>query len=273
MPALTITSPSPLMNRNCARIRNLLRARAQERELAALNKRLADWTETLEQRVREQVARLERLSRLKRFLSPQLADLIIAGGTDDPMKSHRRELAVVFIDLRGFTAFAEISEPEEIMAVLREYHAAMGDLILSHEGTLERFTGDGMVVFFNDPLPVDNAPERAVRLALAMKESVGRLSVAWRKRDYRLDFGVGVAQGYATIGAIGFEGRWDYGAIGSVINLASRLCDEAKPGQVLTSRRLLGAVETLVEAELVGDLALKRFHNPVSVFNLLRIKD
>jgi signal transduction histidine kinase/class 3 adenylate cyclase len=255
-----------------ARIRNLLKARAQERELAALNQRLADWNHTLEERVRDQVAQLEKLSRLKRFLSPQLADLIMAGGADDPMRSHRRELAVVFIDLRGFTAFAEISEPEEVMAVLREYHAAMGDLILSHEGTLERFTGDGMVVFFNDPLPVENAPERAVRLALSMRESVARLSVGWRKRDYRLDFGVGVAQGYATIGAIGFEGRWDYGAIGSVINLASRLCDEAKPGQVLASRRVLGAVEDLVEAEPVGDMSLKGFHNPIAVFNLLKIR-
>lgn len=256
-----------------ARIRNLLRARWQERELAALTKQLADWNATLEQRVREQVTQIEKLARLKRFFSPQLADLIVAGGADDPLKSHRRELAVVYLDLRGFTAFSEISEPEEIMAVLREYHAAMGDLILAHEGTLERFTGDGMVVFFNDPLPVANAPERAVRMALAMRDSVARLSVGWHKRDYRLDFGVGIAQGYATIGAIGFEGRWDYGAIGSVINLASRLCDEAKPGQILTSRRLLGTVENLIEAEPVGELGLKGFHNPIAVYNLLSLKN
>lgn len=256
-----------------ARIRNLLHARSQERELAVLNRRLEEWNSTLEDRVQEQVAQLERLERLKRSFSPQLADLIVAGGADDPLKSHRRELAVVFIDLRGFTAFSEISEPEEVMAVLREYHEAMGDLILSHEGTLERFTGDGMVVFFNDPLPVPDAPERAVRLATAMRESVARLSVGWRKRDYRLDFGIGLAQGYATLGAIGFEARWDYGAIGSVINLASRLCDEAKPGQILMSKRLLGAVELLVDVEPVGDLMLKGFHNPVSTFNLVRLKD
>jgi signal transduction histidine kinase/class 3 adenylate cyclase/CheY-like chemotaxis protein len=256
-----------------ARIRNLIRVRSQERDLAALNKRLADWNETLEERIHSQVSQLENLSRLKRFFSPQLADLIVAGGTEDPLRSHRRELAVVFLDLRGFTAFAEMSEPEEVMAVLREYHAAMGLLIQSHEGTLERFTGDGMVVFFNDPLPVENAPERAVRMAMAMKESVGRLSTEWRKRDYQLDFGVGVTQGYATIGAIGFEGRLDYGAIGSVINLASRLCDEAKPGQVLAPRRLFSKVEKLVEAEPIGDLELKGFHNPVSVYNLLRLKD
>lgn len=255
-----------------ARIRNLLHARSQERELAVLNRRLGEWNKTLEDRVQEQVAQLERLGRLKRCFSPQLADLIVAGGADDPLKSHRRELAVVFLDLRGFTAFSEISEPEEVMAVLREYHVAMGDLILSHEGTLERFTGDGMVVFFNDPLPVPDAPERAVRMAIAMRESVARLSVGWRNRDYRLDFGVGLAQGYATLGAIGFEARWDYGAIGSVINLASRLCDEAKPGQILMPRRLLGAVERLVEVEPVGDLVLKGFHNPVSTFNLLRLK-
>jgi len=256
-----------------ARVRNLLRARKQERELAILNRQLGEWNTTLEDRVREQVAQLERLGRLKRCFSPQLADLIVAGGADDPLKSHRRELAVVFLDLRGFTAFSEITEPEEVMAVLREYHAAMGDLILTHEGTLERFTGDGMVVFFNDPLPVPNAPERAVRMALAMRESVAQLSARWRKRDYRLDFGVGLAQGYATIGAIGFEARWDYGAIDSVISLASRLCDEAKPGQVLMPRRLLRTVEHLVEAELVGDLALRGFHNPVGAYNLVRLKD
>jgi len=255
-----------------ARIRNLLRARSQERELSMLNQHLAEWNRTLEERVREQVDQLERLSRLKRCFSPQLADLIVAGGTDDPLRSHRRELAVAFIDLRGFTAFAEISEPEEVMTVLREYHAAMGNLIHLHEGTLERFTGDGMVVFFNDPLPVADAPERAVRMAVAMQERVAQLSIGWRKRDYRLDFGVGLAQGYATIGAIGFEARWDYGAIGSVINLASRLCDEAKPGQILMSRRLLSSVEDLVEAVPVGELVLKGFHNPIAAYNLLRLK-
>ena len=255
-----------------ARIRNLLHARSQERELAALNRRLAEWNKTLEDRVREQVAQLERLGRLRRCFSPQLADLIVAGGADDPLKSHRRELAVVFLDLRGFTAFSEISEPEEMMAVLHEYHTAMGDLILAHEGTLERFTGDGMVVFFNDPLPVENAPERAVRMAVAMRDSVAQLSAGWRKRDYKLDFGVGLALGYATIGAIGFEARWDYGAIGSVINLASRLCDEAKPGQILMSGRLLSMVEDLVEAEPVGNLVLKGFHNPVNTFSLVRLK-
>jgi class 3 adenylate cyclase len=162
--------------------------------------------------------------------------MIVAGGVEDPLKTHRREVTVVFLDLRGFTAFAEISEPEEVMGVLREYHTEMGKLILAYEGTLERFTGDGMMIFFNDPVPMTDPEERAIRMALAMRDRVAELIVKWRKRGYELDFGVGIAQGYATIGAIGFEGRWDYGAIGTVTNLAARLCGEAKPGQILISK-------------------------------------
>ena len=229
-------------------------------------------TRPLEQRVQEQVAQLERLSRLKRFFSPQLAELIVSGGAEDPLKTHRREVTVVFLDLRGFTAFAETAEPEEVMGVLREYHAEMGKLILEHEGTLERFTGDGMMVFFNDPVPVSNPAERAIRMALAMRERVKDLCAKWRKFGYELDFGVGIAQGYATIGGIGFEGRWDYGAIGTVTNLASRLCGEAKPSQILVSQRLLGTVEELVEVEPVGELTLKGFHRPVTAHNILRLK-
>jgi adenylate cyclase len=234
---------------------------------------LAEWNKVLEQRVQEQVAQVERLGRLKRFFSPQLAELIVAGGAADPLQTHRREVTVVFLDLRGFTAFAETSDPEEVMEVLREYHATMGQLILAHEGTLERFTGDGMMVFFNDPVPVPDPGERAVRMALAMLEEVRELAVAWRKRGYDLGLGVGLAQGYATIGAIGFEGRWDYGAIGTVTNLAARLCAEAKPGQILISRRLLASVEHLVEAEPVGEMALKGFHRPVTGYNVLRLKE
>jgi class 3 adenylate cyclase len=180
---------------------------------------------------------------------------------------------VVFLDLRGFTAFAESTEPEEVMGVLREYHAEMGKLILEHEGTLERFTGDGMMVFFNDPVPVPNPAERAIRMALTMRERVKDLSAKWRKFGYELDFGIGIAQGYATIGGIGFEGRWDYGAIGTVTNLASRLCGEAKPSQILVSQRLLGTVEELVEVEPVGELTLKGFHRPVTAHNILRLKN
>jgi class 3 adenylate cyclase len=247
-----------------ARVRSLLRIKTLHDELTELNR-------TLEARVSEQVTQLERLSRLKRFFSPALAEAIVSGGADDPLRSHRREM-VVFLDLRGFTSFAETSEPEEVMSVLREYHAAMGEVILAHEGTLERFTGDGMMVFFNDPQPVPNPQERAVRMALAMRARVEPLTGRWRKLGFDLHVGIGIAQGYATLGAIGFEGRWDYGAIGTVTNLAARLCGEARGGQVLISRRLYTAVEDLVEAEALGELALRGFAKPVTVFNVLRAR-
>jgi adenylate cyclase len=249
----------------------LEKKRLRDQEIR-LRSQLEEWNKTLERRVQEQVTQLERLSRLKRFFSPQLAELIVAGGAADPLKTHRREVTVVFLDLRGFTAFAETAEPEEVMGVLREYHAEMGKLILEHEGTLERFTGDGMMIFFNDPVPVTNPAERAIRMALAMRERVKELCAKWRKLGYELDFGVGIAQGYATIGGIGFEGRWDYGAIGTVTNLASRLCGEAKPSQILVSQRLLGTVEELVEVEPVGELTLKGFHRPVTAHNILGLK-
>jgi class 3 adenylate cyclase len=248
-----------------ARVRSLLRVKTLWDQLAELNR-------TLEQRVADQVAQLERLGRLKRFFSPHLAEAIVAGGAEDPLKSHRREITVVFIDLRGFTAFAETVEPEEIMGVLREYHAAMGQLILEHDGTLERFTGDGMMVFFNDPTPVPDPGLRAVRMALAMRARVEDLARGWRKVGYELDCGIGIAQGYATLGAIGFEGRWDYGAIGTVTNLAARLCGEAQPGQVLVSRRFYGALEDLIEAEPVGELSLKGFSRPVTAFNVVGLR-
>jgi class 3 adenylate cyclase len=233
---------------------------------------LAEWNRTLEHRVQEQVAQVERLGRLKRFFSPQLAELIVAGGTDDPLRTHRREITVVFLDLRGFTGFAETAEPEEVMGVLREYHEAMGRLILEHEGTLERFTGDGMMVFFNDPVPVDNPAERAVRMAAAMRDRVRELRASWRKRGHDLDLGVGIAQGYATIGAIGFEGRWDYGAIGTVTNLAARLCAEAHSGQVLVTSRVAAAVEELVDVEEVGALSLRGLTRPVPTLNVVGLK-
>jgi adenylate cyclase len=231
------------------------------RELAELNR-------TLEQRVAEQVGQLERLGRLKRFFSPQLAEAIVAGGAEDPLKTHRREVTVVFLDLRGFTAFAETAEPEEVMVVLREYHAAMGRLILEHEGTLERFTGDGMMVFFNDPVEVANPAERAIRMAVAMRAGVAGLAAGWRKRGWDLALGVGIAQGYATIGAIGFEGRLDYGAIGTVTNLAARLCSEAAGGQILISARVAAAVEDLIDAEELGPLTLKGLARPVPIWSV-----
>ena len=216
---------------------------------------------------------VDQLGRLKRFFSPQLADLIIRGGADDPLKTHRREITVVFLDLRGFTAFAETSEPEELMGVLHEYHAEMGRLILAHEGTLERFTGDGMMVFFNDPLPMPDAAERAVRMAVAMRDRAAELSVGWRRKGYELELGIGIAKGFATIGAIGFEGRWDYGAIGTVTNLAARLCAEAKPGQILIAPRVLLEIEPLLEVEELGLLTVKGLARPVKPLNVVRLRD
>jgi class 3 adenylate cyclase len=252
-----------------ARVKSMLRIKQLHDTVQALAEERAEWGRTLERRVEEQVGQLERLGRLKRFFSPQLAELIVDGGAEDPLQTHRREVTVVFLDLRGFTSFAETAEPEEVMGVLREYHAEMGTLILAHEGTLERFAGDGMMVFFNDPVPVPDAAERAVRMAVAMRDRVGELGAQWRKRGHDLDLGVGIAQGFATIGAIGFEGRLDYGAVGTVTNLAARLCGEAKAGQILVSQRVRGAVEAVVEAEPVGDLSLKGFSRPVPTFNVV----
>ena len=215
---------------------------------------------------------VEKLSRLKRFFSPQLAELIVTGGAGDPLATHRRDVTVVFLDLRGFTAFAEQNEPEEVMRVLREYHAEMGRLILEHEGTLERFTGDGMMIFFNDPMPIPDPGKRAVRMAVAMREAVTPMVARWKKRGHDLDLGIGIAQGYATIGAIGFEGRWDYGAIGTVTNLAARLCSEAKPSQILVSPRVASDTEDIVETEEVGALTLKGIAKPVATFNVVRLK-
>ena len=256
-----------------ARVRSLLRIKDLHDRVEAQANELSEWSKKLELRVQEQLGQLDRLQRLKRFFSPQLAELIINGDADNPLKTHRRELTVVYLDLRGFTAFAEAAEPEEVMDILHEYHAAMGNLILEHEGTLEHFAGDGMMIFFNDPVPIENAAERAVSMALAMRERVNGLRLKWHKLGHDLDFGVAIAQGYATIGAIGFEGRWEYGAIGSVPNLAARLCGEAKPGEILVPQRLLGKVEDLVEAESVGELTLKGFHRPVPAYNIVRMKE
>jgi class 3 adenylate cyclase len=252
-----------------ARVRSLLRIKHLYDTVDDLARQLAETNRTLEARVTEQVAQLERLSRLKRFFAADLAELIVAGDADDPLKSHRREITVVFLDLRGFTAFAETAEPEEVMNVLREYHAEAGRVILAHEGTLERFTGDGMMIFFNDPVPVPNPAERAVRMAVEIRDRVGELTAKWQKLGYELSIGVGIAQGYATLGAIGFEGRLDYGAIGTVTNLAARLCGEAKPGEILISRRLMSTLERLIETAAVGEVTLKGFTKPVTAFNVV----
>lgn len=246
-----------------ARVRSMLRIKALHDKAEGLAAEVGQWNASLERRVAEQVAELERVGKLRRFFSPQLAEAILSGGADDPLQSHRRDITVVFCDLRGFTAFAEISEPEEVMGVLREYHAATGALILEYEGTLERFTGDGMMIFFNDPVPVPDAPERAVRMALAMRDRVGEMSRGWAARGYELSHGIGIAQGYATLGAIGYEGRWDYGAIGTVTNLAARLCAAAGADQVLVSQRVAASVASLVEVDATQALSLRGFHRPV----------
>jgi adenylate cyclase len=230
---------------------------------------LADWSATLERRVAEQVAENERLSRLKRFFSPKLAELIVEGGGDDPLKSRRREIVVVYTDLRGFTAFAETSEPEELMRTLGAYHAAMGRLVLAHEATLERFTGDGMMVFLGDPVPVDHAAEKGVALALEMRDAAEELSAKWKKRGVDLGLGIGVAQGFATVGAIGFEGRIDYGAIGTVTNLAARLCQHAKAGEIIVSQRVYAEVSEFVVTEDLGELQLHGFARPAHAYRCL----
>ena len=255
-----------------ARVRSLLRVKDLHDTVRSQAAQLSEWNKTLEQRVQEQVSQLDRLGRLKRFFSPQLADLIVAGGAEDPLKSHRREVTVVFIDLRGFTSFAETAEPEEVMGVLQEYHAEMGRLILQYEGTLERFTGDGIMIFFNDPVEVQNPEERAVRMTVAMRDAITQLHTKWVKRGHGLNVGLGIATGYATIGAIGFEGRCDYGVIGAVTILAARLCTEAKPGQILASQQFLNRVEDLVHTELLGEFTLKGFHSPITTYNVLQLK-
>lgn len=252
-----------------ARVNSLLRIRELHRVVEKQAETLAQLNESLERRVAEQVRGLERLSRLKRFFSPQLAEMIVSGEADDPLKPHRCKLTVAFLDLRGFTAFAEAEEPEEMMQVLGEFHAETGRVIMEHGGTLERFTGDGMMVFFNDPVPAPNPEQSAVEMALAIRDAVERLkTTSWDKRDYDLGLGMGLANGYATIGAIGFEGRQDYAAIGSVTNLAARLCGEARHGQIVVSRRLLSVVEDTFETSPIGELDLKGFHRPITAFNV-----
>ena len=255
-----------------ARVRSMLRIKRLHDQVEMLAAEVKEWNASLERRVAAQVGELERVGRLRRFFSPQLAELIVNGGTEDPLKSHRREITVVFLDLRGFTAFAEVAEPEEVMGVLREYHQATGKLILEYEGTLEHFTGDGITILFNDPMPIPNPSERAVRMALAIRDRVGRMAEDWVKRGYELSLGIGIAQGFATIGAIGFEGRWDYSAIGTVTNLAARLCGEVPGDQILIAQRVYAGVETLVEVEPQEVLTLKGFRRPVIAYRVRGLK-
>jgi adenylate cyclase len=251
-----------------ARVASLARVKRYHDTINSQAEELRRWNAELEARVQAQLEDLQRVNRLRRFLSPQLVELMLDSGDEEFLRSHRREIVVVFCDLRGFTSFAESSEPEEVMGVLQEYHETMGELIFAYGGTLERFTGDGLMVFFNDPLPIDDAPAQALRMAVAMRDRVRVLAERWRRRGYDLGLGIGLAQGFATLGRIGFEGRFDYAAIGSVSNLAARLCDAAKPWQVLASQRVFHAVEPAAEGEPIGELQLKGFSRPVQVFDV-----
>jgi class 3 adenylate cyclase len=243
-----------------ARLLHELRQRTEEVE--TLNQHL-------EQRVADQVGEIERMSRLRRFLPPQVADLIVASGTEKQLESHRREITALFCDLRGFTGFSEASAPEDVMTLLRDYHAAIGEIIIKYSGTLERYAGDGVMVVFNDPVPVDNPALRAVQMALETREAMGALTEKWRELGHDVGFGIGIAHGYATLGTIGFEGRFDYAAIGTVSNVASRLCDEAKPGQILISPRVFTAVKDAVTVEPVGEFTLKGIGRPLAAYNVL----
>jgi len=251
-----------------ARVASLTRIKRYHDTITRQAAELAQWNAELEARVNTQLEELQRMNRLRRFLSPQVAELVISSGDDSFLGSHRREIVVVFCDLRGFTAFAESSEPEEVMGVLSEYHTALGELIFRYEGTLERFTGDGLMVFFNDPIPLDKPAQRAVEMALAMRDRVGTLAEGWSRVGHDLGFGVGIAQGFATLGRIGYEGRFDYAAIGSVTNLAARLCAEAGAGQVLVSQRVFSAVDEVAVGESVGALELRGFSRPVRAFGV-----
>jgi adenylate cyclase len=261
-----------------ARVRAMLRFKglhdmveAQRRELESQRGALAELNRDLEARVAQQVNEIGRIGRLKRFLAPQLAEMIVSSGDEGVLAHHRRDIVALFCDLRGFTAFAETSEPEDIMQVLAEYHEALGPLIHARQGTLDRFFGDGLLVYFNDPLPMPDAPMVAVDLAIAMRAAVEGLKEQWRRRGYALGFGIGIAQGFATLGRIGFDGRDDYTAIGTVTNLAARLASDATDRQILITSRVANAVAERVRLEPVGERALKGLSRPVTVSNVIDV--
>ena len=250
-----------------ARLLTELRERTEQVE--AQSEELVKLNQQLEQRVADQVGEIERMSRLRRFLPPQVADLIVASGSEKQLESHRREITALFCDLRGFTGFTESADAEDVMALLRDYHVAIGEIIIKYSGTLERYAGDGVMVIFNDPVPVENPALQAVLMALEMRDAVGALTEKWRRLGHDIGFGIGIAHGFATLGTIGFEGRFDYAAIGTVSNVASRLCDEAKPGQILISPRVLTKVENAVKVEPVGEFELKGIRRPLAAYNVV----
>ena len=239
------------------------------KELRERTEEVEKLNQQLEQRVADQVGEIERMSRLRRFPPPQVADLIVASGSEKQLESHRREITALFRDLRGFTGFTESTDAEDVMALLRDYHAAIGEIIIKYNGTLERYAGDGVMVVFNDPVPVENPALQAVLMALEVRDAIGALTEKWRRWGHDLGFGIGIAHGFAMLGSIGFEGRFDYAAIGTVSNVASRLCDEAKPGQILISPRVLMKVENAVKVEPVGEFELKGIRRPLAAYNVI----
>lgn len=252
-----------------ARVRSLVRVKRYHDTIVRQADELARWNAQLETKVAEQVQEIERVGRLRRFLSPQVAGLVTASGEESFLESHRGEITAVYCDLRGFTSFAETSEPEEIMSVLRSYHQALGDLVFRFEGTLEHFAGDGLLVFFNDPIPCPDAPRRAVRMAVAMRSRVAELAEGWRRRGHDLGFGVGIAQGYATLGRVGFEGRYDYAAIGTVTNVSARLSSRAAAGQVLITQRVETELDDVAVTRPLGPVELRGITRPVEVFEVV----
>jgi len=254
-----------------ARVRSLLRVKVLQDEVRRQATELREWNERLEERVKEQVAAIERLAKMKRFFSPPVADAIIAGGVD-MLEPHRREITAVFLDLRGFTAFTDRADPDEVMDLLSDYHETMGNLVERYGGTLEHFAGDGVMIFFNDPIPVEQPAHKAVRMAIDLLHAFDPIARTWKSRGHEVALGVGIAQGEATLGVIGFEQRWEYSAIGAIPNLAARLCGQAKGGEILVDSATCSAVGNAVDLEPVGPMSLRGFTQPIKAFRVGRVK-